>query len=521
MAFTKAPAQDTHNVQRVPVQGSSVISSSTSTAPLSIRYSNCFPLKEGMWGTEAIMGVHKREGYKKTVCSGTITTSGPASQMMVQSANVYGFFAKGRSVYYVDYISNAVHGPIDTKLVYGYGTGTDHIDSSNVRRVAWLEAANGAGVAIYLMSIVEDGVTGLTTTDLGTTLNMDGTKGLVFIDGYLFAVNSDGTKIYNSAAGGNYTTWNSTDFLDAEQYADRISYIAKHKNYLVAFGTSSIEFFYDGSIEVGSPLARQENYATRVGLYPQNLSYGGGGSVVNVEDDLYFLGRSETNNVALCRVKNFQVEELGSQYIQNILNNTSISFIGLCVSVINNNPCIVVNFNGTLPWAYLIAENEWFELSGSDFPFYDTRVGGPIVPISPSASTRPAPCYTFAHANGSTSVIYKYETDTSYATSVTAQYTTQVIDFGVNRYKHLARVDLIGDYGNNTLSLGINQTPNYGSTIYSLVPTFQNASTNGYGQPVSWYNGGAHRRFSFQVGMEGTNPCIHRALEIEYNIGMT
>jgi len=54
----------------------------------------------------------------------------------------------------------------------------------------------------------------------------------------LFAVNVNGNKIYNSSPGGVWNTWAATDFLDAEQYADPIKFIAKHKNYVVAFELS-------------------------------------------------------------------------------------------------------------------------------------------------------------------------------------------------------------------------------------------------------------------------------------------
>ena len=514
MAFTQNPTQDSHNVTRILPRGSSFLVSTPysgfNTQPLTLRYRNCFPITEEQWGTDAVRRVHTREGWTQSaVLSGSVTTTGSLSKSIVQTytgGNVY--VAKGQEVYRVNYIADTV-ALIDTRNDYGRGSGTLAISSAGVNRVAWLEK----GGANYLMTCLEDG-TSVTSTSL-VAVNVDGSRGLVFIDGYLFAVSALGKRIYNSAAGGNLTTWNTTDFLEAEQYADNTIWIDKHKNYLVAFGEDSIEFFYNNAIEVGSPLARQESYSTRVGLYVGS-STTGGASVVNVEDDLYFLGRTGQNAVSLYVIKDFQVKEIKGQYIQGLLNNPDLTVSGITSILINNNPHIVINFTNDNPWAYFIKEDMWWQLSGEDYPDFAVTLGRPFVNVVAIGGSYTPECRVLTNASTG-NCRWKYA-DLDYGTTVTSSMFTEIIDMGTNRYKHLARIDAIGDYGNNTLDLSINPTRNYSQTYTALGS--KAVSTIGYQNNISWYNVGAPRAFILGFATTGTYPSIHEGFDIEYTTGV-
>jgi hypothetical protein len=382
--------------------------------------------------------------------------------------------------------------------------------------VAFLETS--VGNPTYLTACLEDG-SSVTNTSLFPIV-ADGSRGLVFLNSYLFAVDASGTRIYNSAVGGVYTTWNTTDYLDAEQYADLILYIAKHKNYLVAFGQSSIEFFYDGGIEVGSPLARQESYATRIGLVKPSATYSGAyNCMAQFEDDIYFIGVSETNSLALYRIKDFRVEEVGSnQWIQGVFNNAASDIRSIASYQINNNPTVVIEFDSGNILAYNVIEDAWWTITGTDFISYTDRVGQPFTRL----------LYVNLATNDTTSLLSNPTTDTDgiyagkanpgFGSSITSTIYTPVYDMGINFYKHLARVDAIGDYKDNTLTLSINQTPNYTEAYTSCGSLV--ASTLGYGNNISWYNLGAPRRFILKFEMVGAAVGIHRGFDVEYNIGV-
>jgi hypothetical protein len=354
-------------------------------------------------------------------------------------------------------------------------------------------------------------------------LGLANSSGLVFIDGYLFAVSSTGNRIYNSAAGGVYTTWNSTDYLDAEQYADKVLFITKHKNYLVALGQSSIEFFYNGAIEVGSPLARQESYATRIGIVLPQIPNRVLPPVANIEDDVYFIGISETGSRQLYRIRDFKVDRIRGMYIQQLLNNGFNEYAGITTQVINGNPCIVVEFESASVetkkcYAYLPSEDFWWNITGGDWISYHRRLGTPIAPINPVYGANTVDYVTLFQLDTATGNVYASFPDAAYGVSVAATLRTEVIDFGVNRYKHIARVDAIGDYDNSQLSLSYIPSQAYSET--SVFCGSQISTTIGVKNNISWYNLGGFRRFSLLFSMNGAKPSIHRGFDIEYTIGV-
>lgn len=525
MAFTKNPTQDSHNVTVLPARGQSfLVPTETSVVqPTTMSYINCFPLKEEMWGEDAQFGIHKREPWTVgTVATGTVTSTGTRGPLVSPTNTPLLFFSKGTTVYKYDYSINTV-ASLSTRTDFGSGSGTYLIDSTNARRVAFLETYSG--VPTYLYSIQEDGTTGATSTDL-SSLSLDGAKGLVFIDGYLFAVDRSGTKIYNSAPGGVYTTWNSTDFIDAEQYADRVTMIAKHKNYLVAFGQASVEFFYDAAIEVGSPLARQESYSHQIGLvlpisadvvtYPAvNMC----NALAIYGDDIYFIGCAPTGSLSLYRIHNFAVEEvMTNQYIAGLLNDPSSNFRAISLVQVNNNPQVVLEFTEGNPWAYHIIENCWWSIDGDDWVEVGDRIGQaftflPYINYSINDSN-----FAISNPSGDNTQIYAVKADQDHNDNVTATIYSEIYDLGSNRWKSIARLDAIGEYKTNSVTVSINPTPYYNQTFTSMGS--QSQATIGYGNNMSWYNAGPVRRFILKMTMEAGSAGIHRGYEIEYNIGV-
>lgn len=522
MAYTQSPTQDSHKIQRINTRGSPfVVTNDTSNVPVTLQYVECFPLSEKQWGDDTRYSIHKREPWINTVR--TVTGSVNTSTNICRST-AFGedydtiFFAIGDTYYYYNYNGGTVTSYATNSTAF-ISSFTSAIDNSNARRICAL------GFGGILKTCLEDG-SSVTSTDL-SALSLLGSRGLVFIDGYLFAVNSGGDKIYNSAAGGVLTTWNATDFLNAEQYSDPVWWIDKHKNYLVAFGSQSIEFFYDAGNEVGSPLTRQESYSTRIGI-----TEGAPGKIVaNIEDTLYFIGKSRQNNHSLYKIENFQVSEIDSQYMQNVFNflsaadpTFSVHIDSVETVIINNNPMIRCVFYDTAAayysMVYFPKEDIWWQMltsadgSGTNFPGTQAQIGQCFV-----ADTFEKPLILAKYPDKNGTAVRFWEADQAHATSCTAYFYTGVEDLGTNRWKHIARMDAIGDYGNNVLTLSYNFTPNYDQTYTSAGSV--TPSTIGYGSNISWYNLGAYRRGSFKLSMTGTDNAIHQAFEMEANVGVS
>lgn len=141
---------------------------------------------------------------------------------------------------------------------------------------------------------------------------------IVYLDGALFIAKNN--AIHNSEFGA-ITNWPGYS-RTKEQYADIILALAKHRNSIVAFGRTSIEFFYNAGYSGVSPLNRQETYATKLGLFDT-------GSVlpafVEAGDDLVFLGETVSNEVGLYKISNFKLQKVSTYHIDRILNTYSVT----------------------------------------------------------------------------------------------------------------------------------------------------------------------------------------------------
>ena len=525
MSYTKAPVNDTHNTIRIPIRGTPIVVSEARTNNANfttLSYIDCFPKTEKQWGIDPVRRAHKREGWA-SVTVGTITTSPTTfSRSVVFCEDIDNAYAAlNTGIYKIGDIYSKPTVTIEQAEVTGLTgcSGTLAVNNSNVNKVCFLSSAG------YLHTWDQDGANN-TTTNLSALL-VDGGYGLVFLNGYLFAVATNG-RIYNSSVGGNLTTWNSTDYLTPELFPDFCKHIDKHKNHLVAFSANSTEFFYDGGVEVGSPLARQESYASNIGLYDTGNT---GAKVARIGDDLYFIGRSQAEQLSLYRIRNFQVEEIPNQFIDNVLNwnSTNAQVIqGIQTVIINNEPMISIAASRSYEIIYYPAEDSWWTLRtnadagrslpsvNTDFPGFETRVWGSTSPTIANSLSNPNRRRTTFNLSY-TGTLYVNKPST---TSVQAELYTEVVDFGINFYKHIARVDAVGDFGNNVLSLLYNPTPKYDQPYVQCLPN-RTPSTTGFGYNASWYNLGGHRRFSLKLVMTGTQTAMVTGFDVTYNVGAT
>lgn len=517
MGFTKAPVNDTHNTIRFSVAGTPFVVSDPSVAqvPLTLNYINCFPIHQPMWGSDPKLVVYKREAFEKTAAaSGTINTSGTCGRSSVMAPDVATypnfFFTKHSNYYMFNYTTKTVSS-VTTSTVAALAQtamGTLAVDSTNAKRICYLDAND------ELKTFLQDG-TSVTTTTTGRSL--DGRKGLVFLNGYLFAVDSTGYKIHNSTVAGVLTTWASTDFIAAEQYADPVQWLDKHRNHLVAFGTMSTEFFADGGVEVGSPLVRQEAYSRQIGIV--NSGYAGK-VTAHIDDDIYFIGVRENSVRGFFRIRNFQIEEIKNAWLSQVLNRTTTDpqsdpVYGLETMIIGTKQHIVFNLrNGSTDFCYTPDEDAfWLLPYEAGFPDPSLRLGTQFYSVQLGI-----PMFLQITSVVDSTLYYTYP-DYDYTTSVTAYIYTPPVDMGINFMKHFARVDVIGDIGgDNVVTLGYNGSPNYESAYTDCTYT-RTPGTDGYQYGISFYNLGYWRRGSFRIKIAGTDKALVEGLDIEYNVG--
>lgn len=121
---------------------------------------------------------------------------------------------------------------------------------------------------------------------------------IAYLDGY--AVGVSGSNIINSNLN-DPTTWTPANFLAADSYADTILKIARVGPYIVAFGSESIQYFYDAANPTGTP------FAANVGA-TKHIGYLGG--LTNIGDDVYFVGTTSSSNPTLYKMTGLKVEAI-------------------------------------------------------------------------------------------------------------------------------------------------------------------------------------------------------------------
>jgi hypothetical protein len=157
----------------------------------------------------------------------------------------------------------------------------------------------------------------------------------VFLDNYLFLAKSSTGEIWNSDFDA-FDAWTAGNYVTTEINPDYVARIEKVKNYLVAFGTEGIEFFYDAANEAGSPLLRNESYSKRIGYV---------GGMATSGDKLFFIGKAEGERFRVYVLDGDKCSPVSNSIVErnlNIQDAPATEFnqqynVGICFSIDGHN----------------------------------------------------------------------------------------------------------------------------------------------------------------------------------------
>jgi len=121
---------------------------------------------------------------------------------------------------------------------------------------------------------------------------------ILFLDGYLFMIKDGTSDIYNSELN-NPLSWVPGDFITAEMLPDTLIRISRLSNYLIAFGSASVEYFFDAGNASGSPLQRNDTPVKSVGYLNGFATHA---------NKIYFIGQSATTSPELYVLEDFKID---------------------------------------------------------------------------------------------------------------------------------------------------------------------------------------------------------------------
>lgn len=342
----------------------------------------------------------------------------------------------------------------------------------------------------------------------------------VVIDGTVYAMAHDTQRIYNSNVGDPVTWTTANDFIDAEQVGDRLLGIAKYKNYLVAWGPKSTEFFYNAAVELGSPLRRQTQYSLNLGIIP-NSNYTRQ-AFTDTANGLFWIGASEGQGFGVFKLNNFVPVKVSTPFVERMIQNaveyaaygqinvglSSMAFLGKDVVMLTLYSTFVSVTPDAINLVYDPVENLWY-----DWRFKD---GASPLEIKEVISRKDDNIFAaYNQTNYDLYYLTKAPSDQADNTDPsTASITTETFDFGTQNYKLIKSVDLLGKYDD-----GSSFTLRY--TGQSDAQSFTNAgsksiTTAGQGQSLRWLSLGRHPRITFNLEVDHDRNFVLDGLYITY-----
>ena len=338
---------------------------------------------------------------------------------------------EGRGIYYWSR-SAKKYSVIDDRL---YSNTTDIKTLTTSTGTVWF--VESTGTTDYL--ILCDGTktyyitTGDTVTEITDGDFPAGAITPVSLDGYLFVIKSGTDEIYNSDVDAP-TAWTASSFLSAEMYPDNLVALARQVNYVVAFGSYSVEFFYDNENASGSPLARNQSIAIKTGLAARD-------SMAQADRRLIFVGQSNIGDPGVWMFDGLTPSKISTEFIDKILygEGSTLSSSKAWICKHKGHTLYVLNLTGaSRTLVYDLDEKLWVDWSSN------------------SSSTHVVLPYSYSTQGANNTVLVLHNTDgkiykldptiyTDDAGAILVKIVTGRIDFGSAMQKRLFRVELIGD----------------------------------------------------------------------------
>jgi hypothetical protein len=296
-------------------------------------------------------------------------------------------------------------------------------------------------------------VTGYLYDQTGTSITMTTlptspyVAGAVYLDNYIF-IGTSNNRIYNCNVG-DPTTWDALNYLSFEQTTDTLVGIAKHLNYLVAFGAASTQFFYDAGNATGSPLAVASSYTSEIGCAT-------GDSIVATSNTVLWVGATKTNSRSVYLMDGVSPIRVSTASVDRHLEADSLNQVTAYCYTIDGHTLYILTLHDTQKTlVYDLNEKMWYKWSqysiqSSDQPNPGTYQESYFRPAFFTTLNNIA--YTL---DDDTATLY-YFSSTTYqdnGQSIYCRTVTDIIDNGTTKRKFYGRLEIVGDKVAGTMQI--------------------------------------------------------------------
>ena len=247
------------------------------------------------------------------------------------------------------------------------------------------------------------------------------------IDGYAVIMTTTG-RVYASDLN-TITAWTATSFDTANAYADAGVGVVRHKQFIMAFGTQSVQFFYNAGL-TPFPLSKATAMTLRIGAVSSD-------AIAQISDTTFWCGSTPQGGLSVFQYDG-NVSRISTPEIDANLVLAGASAISISTIRFYGRSFVLV-IAGSLTFAYCVEEKFWHEWSGTPLWFKCTglsTISGSMVNYTVSNLDTDGKVFIMNQA----APVF---TDDSVAYTARIQLPSQ--DMGTRRMKFWHDLEIVGD----------------------------------------------------------------------------
>lgn len=482
MAFDKTPSQSTYQTKQISLF--SEINSRGSTTAKDVDYLNCYPeLIKNKTTKEQRVSIRKRHG-----CSALIT--------LVNAATRGWYYWEDQSRLYVAqsddiYVYSMPSGTLVTTLNTVFPTTT-------TGDVGFTEFLYDTG---EIKLVVTDGTT-LSTIDSSHVVVASADADMpvhlpkpVFLDGYLFIVKTNTADLYNSNLN-DPLAYTAGDFISSELLADKVTSVIRLNNYILLFGTDSIEYFWDAANETGTPLQRNDTPVKLVGF---------SGGLAQLGNKVYFIGDNDNSESDVFLLEDFKITPVGNEAVRRFLTSTVASTrYANIVSIDGHN--FYVLYTSSYTYVMDLDTTFWVRWGFGSTAYFDLQL---------ILNCRTSTSYTPVFIRNGVATVYKFDPSLyqDAATNITGIIITPNNEFDTRNKKFMSKLILNGDKPTATSPVLVQ----WSDDDYQTWSTGE--SVDMYQEHPTAGRMGGFRRRAFKLTHTANQPLRIDSLEADINMG--
>ena len=406
------------------------------------------------------------------------------------------------------------------------GTGNTTIASAIVNTIASTtglytgQAISGAGIPASTRILTVDSATQITMTQNATAttagvvlttekiakiidVDFPGNAAQVLvgtfvtIDGYAVIMTANG-RVWSSDLN-TLSGWTASSYDSANAYPDAGIGAVRYKNMIVAFGTESLQLFYNAGL-TPFPFAKSISQTLKIGAVAA-------GAITNISDTIFFAGSTPQGGISiykydgsLARVSTPEIDTFLLLNGSSGINLTSIRYLGRSFIYINT---------GSYTLVYCLEENRWHELAGTN------KLWGKCVGASVGALLYNY-CISTSFSSGK---VYKMDqTNFTYlddGAAIQSKINLPNWDGGTNKKKFFSSIEIIADTETSSSPVDISYSDDDFVT-FKILGTVDLSS-----QRKRLTRAGAGRKRAFQLTTSANTPFRIEALELTIEVGLS